>query len=465
MIDFTRSFADISATEYWIYFSILAVIYAMFFKRPKWNLMTGFVFVLFNQGFFILMGESARIPKLIISLLIIGMAIVIGFRIPRKVVLLSGLFYLFSILFFLNFYYYNLPILLAVMKYYNYLIPFLLFSNLRASNLSEQEWDGIAKFILTLITFQSVFSVVKLFVIGYLEGIIGSVTIAGGSMAVTLPLVGLLFYWIHKNEVIKGKDWYFVGYILIIGVASLKRAIWFIYPILLGLLLLKSASFRRARTVAYASVLIPLVFYVGLRSNPTLNPEGIVWGSFDPEFALNYALDYSGVSEEKRESDLAQGRWGASWALVMSLDEHFFSAAGLLGLPSERSGYLDSEEFVAEDFGLKHGTMVSGIGTMILKHGYIASLIILLIYIYIIMGVPNRFMRGTLLTLLFWNVFIYSGGFISTPTQAMLFIMVCEYARVKYYAKSLRVQQRRLAEYDRFATKKRDDVIRDTKVS
>lgn len=465
MIDFTRSFADISATEYWIYFSILAVIYAIFFKRPKWNLMTGFVFILFNQGFFILMGESARIPKLLISLFVFGMAIVIGFRIPRKVILLSGLFYLFSILFFLNFFYYNLPIVLAILKYYNYLMPFMLFSNLRASELSEKEWDGIAKFILTLITFQSVFSVVKLFVIGYLEGIIGSVTIAGGSMAVTLPLLGLLTFWVYKNEVIKGKDWYFVGYVLIIGVASLKRAIWFIYPILLALLMFKSAYFRRARTIAYAVVLIPLVFYVGLRSNPTLNPEGKVWGSFDPEFALNYAFDYSGVSEEKRESDLAQGRWGASWALMMNLNNHITSAAGILGLPSERSGYLDSEEFVAEDFGLKHGTMVSGIGTMILKHGYIASLIILLIYIYIIMGVPDKFMRGTLLTLLLWNVFIYSGGFIATPTQAMLFILVCEYARVKYYAKSLRVQQMRFAEYDQLATRKRKDVTRDIKVS
>lgn len=441
MIDFTRTFADISATTYWIYFSILAIIYIFFLKRPRWTMTNLLFFVVFNQGFFILLDDSARVPKLIISVLTLAITFTQSIRIMKRDLLLVGMFYVFTALFFINFYYYEQSIVVGIFKFYNYVIPFLLFFALKARDIDEKEWDSMAKFILTLITFQATFSIVKLLVIGYLEGVIGSVTISGGSMAVTLPLTGLLIYWVYKNETIKGTGWIFVAYILLIGVASLKRAIWFIYPIVLSGLLLKSASIRSARTVGYAIVLVPMVFYFGLRSNPTLNPEGKVWGSFDPEFALNYALDYSGVSEEKRGGDLAQGRWGASWSLISNLSGRLFSAQGLLGFPSERSGYLDSDEFVAEDYGLKYGTMVSGIGTLMLKHGYIATFLLMMIFIGYVWDIPDRFFRNILLMLLLWNVLVYSGAFIITPTQAILFIIVCEYARVKYTAKQLRKNQ------------------------
>jgi hypothetical protein len=324
---------------------------------------------------------------------------------------------------------------LAFFQYYRYLIPFLLFLFLRAVKIDEKRWDYIASLVIKLIAFQALFSIVKIVVMGYLEGVIGSIAVSGGSIAVTLPLTGLIFYWIYKGEKIKGTGWFYVAFILLIPIASVKRAIWFIYPLVVMVLLLKNASLKNAKAIGAAIILTPLIFYFGLKANPTLNPEGKMWGSFDPGYALNYVFDYSGVSEEKLDKDLAQGRWGASFALFGSIVEKPFSANSILGFPILKSGTLDTEEFVAEDFGLMKGTQISGMSFLVLKHGYIAALLLLYVFLGYGKGIRNRFVRLLLAFIIIWNVLMYSGAIIITPTQAILYILLCEYARVKYDAK------------------------------
>jgi len=440
----SRSYLDIAAVQYYIFYAILAIMYLLFLRRVRKDLLSAFLFVLFNQGFLLLIGGSLSYPKILISLLTFAIYLSGNFRMHSKDLKVSWAFSLFSMLYFMNFYYFNVSLKVAIFQYYKYLIPFMLYLGLRSINIGEKKWDYLAGFVITLIAFQASFSIVKILVMGYLEGVIGSIAVSGGSMAVTLPLTGLIFYWIYKNESIKGRDWFYVAYILLIPIASVKRAIWFIYPIVFMALLLKNASLKNSRLIGAAIILTPLIFYFGLKINPTLNPEGKMWGSFDPGYALDYAFDYSGVSEDKQSGGLAQGRWGSSLALFDNILEHPFSINSVLGFPIVKSGTLDTDEFMAEDFGMMKGTMMAGIGYLFLKHGYVATLLLLYVFIGFAGGIRDRYLRLLLVFLLLWNVLMYSGGIISNPTQAILFILLCEYARVKYDAKAKLLRERNI---------------------
>ena len=49
----------------------------------------------------------------------------------------------------------------------------------------------------------------------------------------------------------------------------------------------------------YVLLIIPLIFYLGVRLNPTLNKEEKIWGSFDLYMSLSIPKMYRGLRNTK----------------------------------------------------------------------------------------------------------------------------------------------------------------------
>lgn len=165
-----------------------------------------------------------------------------------------------------------------------------------------------------------------------------------------------------------------------------------------------------------------VIVYVGLRLNPTFNPEGQFWGSFDPKYAYEYVLSYSGVSEEKQQAQYAQGRWGASTAIIEQVIARPLEKESLIGFGRARSGKI-SEDFVAEEYGLMHGTMVSAIGRMFLQNGWVASLIIIVVFFLMTYTIPDRKVANVIAIYILWDIIFYSGNTINHPIQSVLMVL------------------------------------------
>ena len=149
---------------------------------------------------------------------------------------------------------------------------------------------------------------------GLNESVVGSIASQGGAIATSLPILGLFFIWYKRRGVFKRKDWIFIVGLIFIGFVSNKRAIWFIFPMMLALLMFYVPKRKIPLNTAIMSIVaIPFVFYLGVRLNPTLNREHKIWGSFNWNYTINYAGTYSFGEQETEEKGV--GRGGATLLL------------------------------------------------------------------------------------------------------------------------------------------------------
>jgi len=294
---------------------------------------------------------------------------------------------------------------------------------MKGLNMSSEDAFYYGNLILKLILFQVAFSILKIAIIGFRENITGTISNTGGGIGIGYAIMGTILYWTMNNKDLQGKDWIYVLSFLVIPIASNKRAIWFIYPIIILLIMYEKITHLSAKRVAYIIILVPFLIYFGFRLNPSLNPERKLWGSFDFNYAINYALSYSGVSEEKLESPYAQGRLGSSAVIVKTTLQNPFSCESILGYGRSRTGYL-SEEFNPVDYGLMPGTIISSIGVMIIQMGWLATLLLILLFINMIYTIPDKKIANIIAFYVLWDVIFYSGSIINVPFNSILLVLV-----------------------------------------
>ncbi len=58
---------------------------------------------------------------------------------------------------------------------------------------------------------------------------------------------------------------------------------------------------KLGKMLIFALCLSPLVFYFGVRLTPSLNPENQIWGSFNWQYALEYADWYQFGEKEQQQ--------------------------------------------------------------------------------------------------------------------------------------------------------------------
>lgn len=423
MFEFKTIIHPIPFNQLILYYLIALFIYFVFLRNIKFTTLSLIILLLFNQGFIILLDESNRPSKvlfIILSTLLLFKAKNLKLNKSEQRILILSI--LFTFFFFMNYIINGVSLLWAGYQYYKYYVPIVLFFAMKGLNMSSEDAFYYGNLILKLILFQVAFSILKIAIIGFRENITGTISDTGGGIGIGYAIMGTILYWAMNNKELKGKDWIYVLSFLMIPIASNKRAIWFIYPIIIILIMYEKITRLSARRVAYIIILVPFLIYFGFRLNPSLNPERKLWGSFDFNYAINYALSYSGVSEEQLESTYAQGRWGASTAIIKTTLQNPFSRESILGYGRSRTGYL-SEEFNPLDYGLLKTTSMSAIGFMILQMGWPATLLLILLFINMIYTIPDKKIANIIAFYVLWDVIFYDGSMISAPFQSILLVL------------------------------------------
>ena len=425
MFEFKTSIHPIPLNQLLLYYLIIFIIYVIFLRRVKLTTLSMLILLLFNQGFIVLFDSSNRSGKIIFFLFSIVILLKDNyFNLHKREYRILVLFSLFTFFFFMNYILNGIPLIWGFYQYYKYFVPVTLFFGLIGQQLNYDEASYYGKLVLKLIMFQAIFSIVKLIVIGMRENIIGSISDTGGGIGIGYAIMGTILYWAMNNKELKGKDWIYVLSFLMIPIASNKRAIWFIYPIIILLIMYNKITRLSARRVAYIIILLPFLIYFGFRLNPTLNPERKLWGSFDINYGLNYALSYSGVSEEQLESTYAQGRWGASWAILKNTVMDPLDIESFFGFGRSRGGYINIDTFDPQDYGLLPDTMISSIGIMIVQMGWSSTLILILLFLNMIYTIPDKRTANIIAFYVLWDLIFYSGSMINATVQSLLLVLV-----------------------------------------
>lgn len=435
MFEFLGTGSAIPKNQLYLYYFVLALLYLLFLRGLRPTILTAIIFLLFNQGFFdgVIIGFGPPLIKGVISFLLFLLLFRGNFgNLDRRDRAVLVIFVLFTVVFFFSYLYHGINILWGLFQYYKFFLPVSLFFIIKGMNMGESEYHYYYGLIIKLMWFQIAFSVVKLIIIGFRENIVGSINNAGGSTGIGLSIFAIIMLWVMRGKRFIGKDWWFILLLLIIPVASNKRAIWLIYPLML--LILHSRQIT-AKRVLIMVIILPIFVYVGFRLNPSFNPEKQLWGSFDPQFAYEYIMSYSGVGVNEQDSDLAQGRWGTNIALAQEIMRRPFSEELLIGIGKIRGSDSDRyrEDFVPEDYGFASQTMFSGIGVVIIQFGWIIALLVLLLFLNIIYSIPDRKVANVFALFFLWEYIIYNGGTVFRPVSFV--VLVLSVRTVSYFLK------------------------------
>jgi len=427
MFELRTAIHAIDSVSLLVYYVTILIIYAFFLRGVKFTPLSLIIILLFNYGIVLLFDPAGTASKILF--LVLPVLIMKGWNIKRlssNDVLVLALFAVFTGFHFIQYQYYSHPFLWPLNHYIKYLIPVVIYLSVNGtvSPSSSYYYLGLT---IRLLQFQVAFSVLKMLVIGFRENIVGSITNEGGSIAVTFPLLGVVLLWLHKKGVFKLKDYLIAVSLLTMAIASNKRAVWFLFPMVLLVLSSNLKQVFKMRRIGLALVIAPIILYSGLRLNPTLNPDRVMWGTFDPNYAIDYALNYSGVSEDK--AGTGQGRWGASMAIVESTLKTPLSGTSIWGLPKNVRGRADYSDFNTDELGFQIHTGVSGIGSGIVRMGWPASMALFFTYFTMIMGVKTRSVRNALMLLYLWDYLLYSGVFIFSYGQTILLVLTIVYAK------------------------------------
>ena len=168
---------------------------------------------------------------------------------------------------------------------------------------------------------------------------------------------------------------------------------------------------------------VPLVFYLGVRINPTLNFEKQFWGEFDLEYVLNYAQVYS--FGENWEQDHGSGRGGATLLLFDNIvNPDNFIRSSIIGYGLNKIYTKDYNEFDENEFGINSKGAASGVFQSFITAGYFGIFSTLLYSISLLLCIREKKIRNILLVFFLWEYFFYSGLIMRTQSLSILLLFI-----------------------------------------
>jgi hypothetical protein len=344
-------------------------------------------------------------------------------------------FALFSFSFLLSAYingdYFNL----TFSQYGKYVTPFCLFFVLNHILIRNPvAFTKLKKLFISLLTIQIILSVLKVLVIGLSESIVGSISYIGGGLATMLPVLGFILVWLHKQGELSRKDWLYILLLLIIAFASSKRAIWFIMPVFIILFMYYIPRKIKTSHLLYVISLAPLILYMGIRLNPTLNKEHKVGGSFNLGYAIDYTQKYSfGKTTETSDIQLGSGRGGATILLFSKVFENkAFSISDYLGYGLKEVYTTNYEEFNQDKFGVNSKGAVTGVFQSYIVSGYIGVILTIILIISICNLIKEPRIRIVIAILFFWDYFFYIGLILRIQALLILLFFIIIYSNYQF---------------------------------
>lgn len=364
--------------------------------------------------------------------------------IKGKMHVLLWAFVIFSVYFiWVGFYMNDDTFLMIFSQYSKYYVPFaamLVFGHYHHRNPAYIVYFN--KFFGEFILIQIIFAIVKYSLLGFhhWEGMVGTFgPIRGGGSGTSFPLIALAWVLVNTNMDIRGwKSWVFVAGLLLIGIATGKRAVVVLYPAFFLLFAMFVSKKRYGKGVMIALAMLPLLFYVGLRLTPSLNPEKKVWGSFDPEYALNYAQDYSmGKKSKYGEGDRAEGdgRVGANRLLWETItDYENYTQETWTGYGLQRIVVNDLTQYSNRHyyFGINSRGSLTGFAMLFLSIGLIGLILFMVYYWFYFIHAKYWRLRFALYGIVMFDFIFYNAQTTQAPLLSILLIFVMYYSQIQY---------------------------------
>ncbi|WP_303116775.1 hypothetical protein [Coprobacter fastidiosus] len=180
-----------------------------------------------------------------------------------------------------------------------YLLIWVIFYCFYHATWSSEDCDKFNRLFIWLAVSQIFAAILKYFIIGICEPYIGTMTSHSGGQTTLFSLIGftvcaIFYFCTHKKSLL----WGMLGFVLF-GLIGEKRALVFLLPAaLLISFSIYSAITRQFgmsffKKILVGIIVLPLLFYVMVRVNPSFNPERKVWGAFDLEYTLSYVEKYN----------------------------------------------------------------------------------------------------------------------------------------------------------------------------
>jgi hypothetical protein len=266
--------------------------------------------------------------------------------------------------------------------------------------------------LMELLILQVVLSVWKFISMGITESIVGSIGAQGGAAGSYVPVLGFK------------RSWWLTAGLFFVGIMSVKRAIWFVAPIfILACYYYIPRKRIPSRAIVSSIIMLPLLLYLGIRVNPTLNKESKVWGSFDPQWTYDYVMFYSfGTGEEV---GYASGRGGATFMLFEKIISGNLDADDLFGYGNKSVYGTNVEDFNTALFGINSKGAATGFFQTMTSNGFIGVVTLVFFVLTLIWHTRNKRLRNLLVFFFIWEYFFYTGiAFRDIALQTLLIYLI-----------------------------------------
>lgn len=271
-----------------------------------------------------------------------------------------------------------IPCLLSLRKFIPYYLLFLTLINI---NMDDNRLRKLVKIVFVIFILQIPIAVIKWLTIGRGEMPLGLI---GSSTSTYITLFGVAFTIAYYLAYPSMRRLLFLCMAFVgVGLVGGKRAILFFIPVVL-LIPVCFLNGRLKLILRYLLIFVCIVgisSYISVRLLPTLNPDQEVWGAFDLEYAVNYAVLYSSYEGKMGPT----GRFGANIAVFEKLKTDglmtFVLGEGPGYLLKSRFSEYSQNEAIIERSTVEYG--INGLNSLALEYGYAGAAIWFLLYILI----------------------------------------------------------------------------------
>jgi len=359
------------------------------------------------------------------------------------------IFILFSISFWITYSLYGGNIITILSQYlFKYGLVFIIYHYFKDIEFNVYRGKYVGSVILTVLFIQVFLSIIKvLFIgintnIGIYEPIVGSISAGGAGTAVVVPVMALIFYWVFKNRKFDRKDWFVAISFIIIAFASAKRQPIVFFPLILYLLFSYVQKGINIFNMAKYLPIVILLFVVGVKLNPSFNPDNKVWGRFDINYVTDYAFRYYfGVSEPSEvfsESyDYSYGRGGG---LIYYFQPHKLNLHSFEELVFGKGRYEVATSAhgrftrtATAGYGIQHGGLMGEAGAMLYSFGYLGTLLMVLLAITIIGKLNDKRLAVIIIFYYLWDFLFYYNQVIFSNQSAIIVLFIVFYTNSQNY--------------------------------
>lgn len=263
------------------------------------------------------------------------------------------------------------------------LLPYFYFIVIINEN-NTKRINFITRCIIILVLIQIPVIIIKYMILGQSEkGAIGTLSIGMGSISTVFPVTIIAFlisFYLFTNKM---KYLILIALYILFGIIGNKRAITFIIPLefIFGYIMYLIFFIKKVDSGVITKFILILFFgmasiYIMVRTNPTLNKEKKVWGSFDIEYLLNYSDNYSttdksmGKIEMRRKDGLI---YFAKYSISREYSNFLFGdGAGIL----VQSNFDRNTGSMEQKYGVRYGGRM-GVIWLLLQVGFLGVVIFL----------------------------------------------------------------------------------------